>query len=260
MLVGAGDIASCGGDNDQATATLIDGIPGTVFAAGDLVYPDGTAQEYADCFHPTWGRHKDRMLPVIGNHEYHTPGAAGYFGYFGAEAHGPGAYHAVDLGTWRVYVLNSECGQVSCSLGSPQLDWLIADLAANPRQCSLAIWHTPRFSSGPHGDASWVGALWQTLQAAGAELVISGHDHDYERFLPMDAAGGLDTAAGMIQFVVGTGGIGSATFSAVRANSAVRDGTTYGVIQLTLRPGSYDWQFIPVPGQTFTDSGSAACH
>jgi hypothetical protein len=231
-----------------------------VFAAGDLVYPDGTAQEFADCFTPTWGRHKDRMLPVIGNHEYHTPGAAGYFGYFGAAAAGPGAYRAVDLGAWRVYLLNSECGQVSCAAFSPQHQWLVADLAANPRQCSLAIWHAPRFSSAPRGDGTQVGPLWSALAAAGAELVISGHDHDYERFLPMNASGGLDVATGTVQFVVGTGGIGGQVFTSVRANSAVRNGSTHGVLKLTLRAGSYDWQFIPVAGQTFTDSGTATCH
>jgi hypothetical protein len=200
------------------------------------------------------------MLPTIGNHEYQTPGAAGYFGYFGAAAHGPGGYYATDVGAWRVYVLNAECAEVSCAAGSPQVQWLVSDLAANPRSCVAAIWHEPRYTSGPHGDATWTSAFWDALYAAGAELVISGHDHDYERLLPMNPAGGLDTTSGMIQFVVGTGGVGGVTFGSVHANSAVRNGSTFGVLKLTLRPNGWDWQFIPIPGQTFTDSGSGSCH
>jgi hypothetical protein len=260
VLVGAGDIVGCGGSGAVATAALLDAIPGTVFAAGDLVYPDGTAQEFADCFGPTWGRYKARMLPALGNHEYHTAGAAGYFGYFGAAAAGPGGYYATDVGAWRVYVLNSECAEVSCAAGSPQVRWLIADLAANPRECVMAIWHEPRFSSGPHGDSAAVGAFWDALYAAGAELVVSGHDHGYERFLPMVPSGASDPARGIVQFVAGTGGIGGADYASVRANSVVRNGSTFGVLKLTLRAGSYDWQFVPVAGATFTDSGTGSCH
>jgi len=258
-MVGAGDIAGCGGAG-AATASLLDGIGGTVFTLGDNVYPDGTAAEFSDCFGPTWGRHRSRMLPVVGNHEYHTAGAAGYFGYFGAVANGPGGYYATDVGVWRVYVLNSQCSQVSCSADSPQVRWLRADLAANPRECVVALWHESRFSSGPHGDATWVGPFWDALYAAGAEIVLSGHDHMYERFEPMDPTGALDRTKGLVQFVVGTGGIGFVQVSNVRPTSVIRENSTFGVLKLTLRPEGYDWQFVPVAGRTFADSGSGTCH
>ncbi|MCY7418087.1 MAG: metallophosphoesterase [Chloroflexi bacterium] len=259
-MKGAGDIVACGSSNAIATAALLDSIAGTIFTLGDNVYPDATTTEFRDCFDPTWGRQKARMLPVIGNHEYNTAGAAGYFGYFGAAAAGPGGYYAVDQGTWRVYAINSECSFVPCGAASAQLSWLQADLAANPRQCVLAMWHEPRFTSGVHGDATAMAPIWAALHAAGAELVLSGHDHDYERLLPMDPSGTYDPGHGVIQMVVGTGGVGNNAFPGVRANSVVRNDSTYGVIQLTLRPGGWDWHFLPVPGGSFTDSGSASCH
>ena len=260
VLVGAGDIATCGSRGSRMTAALLDDIPGTVFAAGDLAYPDGTPKQFATCFGPTWGRHKGRMLPALGNREYATKGAAGWFEYFGEALPGPEGWYATDIGSWRIYVLNSQCDQVDCGEGSAQLAWLQADLAENPRQCSLAIWHEPRFTSGPHGDTTRVAPFWNVLYAAGAELVLSGHDHAYERLLPMDPSGALDTDHGLIQVIAGTGGGGGATFDSLRANSAVHDGDTLGVLKLTLRHDSWDWRFLPVPGGRFTDSGSARCH
>lgn len=262
VLVGAGDIGVCGSTRDEATADLLDGIPGTVFAAGDTVYENGTPAEYANCYEPSWGRHRWRTRPATGNHEYNTPGAAGYFGYFGTAAGDTDeGWYAFDLGSWRVYMLNSNCNLVGgCGPGSPQLAWLQADLAANTRTCAAAIWHAPRFTSGDHGNSTDVAPLWEAILAAGGEFVISGHDHDYERFAPMNGTGGLDTAAGVRQFVVGTGGVGLRPFLTIKPNSEARSSTAHGVLKLTLRASGYDWQFVPAAGATFTDSGSGTCH
>ena len=262
VLVGAGDIGVCGSTADESTAALLDGISGTVFTAGDTVYPNGTATEYQQCYAPSWGRHLGRTRPAVGNHEYHTPGAAGYFGYFGAAAGDPAAgWYAYDLGVWRIRVLNSNCTQIGgCGPGSAQYAWLQSDLAAHSQRCSAAIWHHPRWSSGQHGDATVVAPLWEALHAAGTELVITGHDHDYERFAPLDATGGPDPSGGIRSFVVGTGGIGLRGFGTVRAGSEARSASTHGVLRLALRSDSYDWSFIPIPGRTFTDNGSGTCH
>lgn len=261
-LVGAGDIAGCGFSADNRTGALIASIPGAVFAAGDNVYPDGTQTEYDTCYQDAWGAAKDRTHPVPGNHEYQTPGAAGYFGYFGAAAGTPGeGWYAYDLGAWRIYALNSNCSDIGgCGPGSRQEQWLRADLAANPRQCVAAIWHHPRFSSGEHGTDALTAGLWQALYDAGAELVIVGHDHDYERFAPMDPLGNLDLARGIREIVVGTGGVGHNTFPTVAANSERRDNSTFGVLKLTLRATSYELQFVPEAGGTFQDEATGTCH
>lgn len=262
VLVGAGDIANCKKiEAAEATARLLDAIPGTVFTLGDHAYEDGTAQEFAQCYDATWGRHRARTRPAVGNHDYHSPEAAPYFAYFGALAGEPGkGYYSYELGAWHVVVLNSKCDVVGCGAGSPQERWLRADLAAHETECSLAYWHRPRFSSGEHGGAPELAPLWQALYEAGVELAISGHDHDYERFAPQDAAGGLDVARGVRQFVVGTGGKKTRRFKEAEPNSEVRETGTFGVLKLTLSPGRYEWQFIPVAGQSFTDSGTGACH
>jgi hypothetical protein len=259
VLAGAGDIASCSGNGDEATADLLDGIEGTVFAAGDTVYEDGTAAEFAECYEPSWGRFKERTRPAIGNHEYGTPGASGYFDYFG-DAAGPdrAGYYAFDHGLWRIYVLNSMCDRVACDAGSAQERWLRTDLSVNPRRCAAAIWHHPRFSSS--GSNAAVRPLWQALQDAGAELVLSGHAHNYERFRPQTAAGTADPIRGVRGFVVGTGGRSLGGFGTILPNSEVRNASTYGVLRLTLRPNNYDWSFVPQVGRTFTDRGTASCH
>jgi hypothetical protein len=260
-LVGAGDVAYCSLPGDESTAALLDRIPGTIFVAGDLAYPDGTAGQFRDCYGPTWGRWRLRTFPTPGNHEYHTAGAAPYFAYFGARAGAAGkGWYAYDLGSWRIYSLNSSCSAVGgCGAGSEQERWLRADLAANPRACVAAVWHHPLFSSGAHGNNLQVQALWTALQDAGAELVLNGHDHDYERFAPQTPAGVAD-AGGIRQFVIGTGGASLRPFSTVRANSERRDASTHGVLQLTLRADGYDWLFVPVAGGTFRDSGAGTCH
>ncbi|HKC47975.1 MAG TPA: Ig-like domain-containing protein [Gemmatimonadales bacterium] len=260
VFVGAGDISDCGNDNDEATAKLLDGIAGTVYTLGDNVYSNGTATEFSQCYDPTWGRHKARTKPAPGNHDYNTAGATGYFGYFGALA-GPSGrgYYSFDLGNWHIISLNSE---VSMSAGSAQETWLRADLAASTKQCTLAYWHKPRFSSGTnHGSLSSAQPLWQALYDFGAEIVLNGHEHNYERFAPQTPTGAADPAKGIREIISGTGGESHYNDEGTPlANSEVFNGTTFGVLKLTLGAGTYSWQFIPVAGQSFTDSGSGSCH
>ena len=260
-FVGAGDIATCGGTADEATALLLDQIPGTVFTLGDNVYNDGSAREFAECYEPSWGRHKARTRPASGNHDYHIPGAADYFAYFGAAAGEPEkGYYSYNLGEWHIIVLNTECSDVGgCTMASPQGQWLQADLAANPRACTLAIWHKPRFTSGTRGSASALIDFWQLLYNAGADVVLNGHDHFYERFARQTPTGVADARYGIRQFTVGTGGAGLYPFGTILPTSEARNNTTYGVLKLTLHAGSYDWAFVPIAGQSYTDSGSAAC-
>jgi PKD repeat protein len=260
VLVGAGDVAYCTRTQDEATANLLDGIPGTVFAAGDLSYPTATLSEFQNCYGPSWGRHKARTKPAIGNHEYDDPGAAGYFGYWGSAAGpNPGGYYSFDIGTWHVVVLNANCSDAGgCNAGSPQYNWLQSDLVAHPSACTAAIWHQPRFSSS--GGSGAMLQIWQLLYDSGAEIVLNGHRHNYERFAPQTAAGAADPAFGIREFVVGTGGASLSSFSTIAANSEVRSNTTYGVLKLTLHSTSYDYSFLPIAGQTFTDSGVGSCH
>jgi hypothetical protein len=253
VLVGAGDISSCSQNNDEATAKLLDNIPGTVFTAGDNAYPDGTYDQYVNCYGPTWGRHKSRTQPAPGNHEYHTANAAGYFQYF----NNPPAYYAYNLGSWRIYALNSE---VDVSATGPQGTWLQNDLSAHPSQCVLAYWHKPRWSSGSvHGSISNVQPLWQILYNAKAELVINGHDHEYERFAEMNASGSA-VSPGLREIVAGTGGESHYSFATILSASQVHNSSTFGVLKLTLHSTSYDWKFVPIAGQSFTDSGTTNCH
>jgi acid phosphatase type 7 len=262
ILVGAGDIASCSSGGDEKTAALLDTIPGTVFTLGDNVYPNGTAKQFMQCYDPSWGRHKARTRPVPGNHDYRTSGGAGYFSYFGAAAGDPRTgYYAYDLGTWRVYALNSNCGQVGgCGPGSAQEKWLKEDLAAHPTPCAVAMFHHPRYSSGEHGDDTDMRHIWKVLYDAGVELILAGHDHTYERFKPQNPQGEPDPEHGIREFVVGTGGRSHYAFEKIDRDSEVRNNTTYGVLKLTLHPNSYDWEFVPEAGGTFHDSGSGQCH
>jgi acid phosphatase type 7 len=258
VLVGAGDIAHCSSEGDEVTANLLDDIPGTIFTTGDNVYPDGAIDQFMNCYEQSWGRHKDRTYPSIGNHDYHTPDAAGYFDYFGSVAGEPGkGYYSYDLGTWHIIVLNSN---IPVEVGSPQEQWLRTDLAAHPTGCTLAYWHHPRFSSGTaHGSSPRMQSLWQALYDFGADVVLAGHEHNYERFAPQDPRGIADPTRGIRQFVIGSGGRSHYTFGPPIANSEVRNGDTYGVLKLTLHPTSYSWEFIPEIGKAFTDSGNAPC-
>jgi PKD repeat protein len=256
-LVGAGDIADCAKTQDELTAQLLDTIPGTVITLGDNAYPHGALADYTNCYAPTWGRHKARTKPIPGNHEYETPGASGYFSYFGAAAGDPAkGYYSYDLGDWHIVALN---GYVAHAAGSTQEQWLRADLGASTKRCTLAYWHGPLFSSGSLTDTT-MRPLWQALYDDGAEVVLAGHEHHYERFAPQTAAGAADPAYGIRQIVVGTGGSGLFGFGTVAPNSEVRNAATFGVLRVTLRPDGYDWKFIPIQGQTFTDQGSGTCH
>ncbi len=263
VLVGAGDIVNCGANRDEETAKLLDTINGTVFTLGDNVYPDGTAQQFADCYNASWGRHKSRTMPAPGNHDYHTTGAAGYFGYFGKAASplennctsNCKGYYSYNLGAWHIVVINSE---IDFSLGSAQDQWLRADLAANKTACTLAYWHEPLYSSGTHGNATRVRPLWNALYQYGADVVLNGHDHRYERFAPQNPNGQADPK-GIREFVVGTGGASLYPESVRQPNSETQNSTSWGVIKLTLHATSYDWEFVPMAGQTYRDSGSANC-
>jgi acid phosphatase type 7 len=263
VLVGAGDISDCSSPSGaEATAKLLDQIPGTVMAVGDLAYPDGSKEDFV-CYDKTWGRAKSRTRPAVGNHEFHSASATPYFDYFGAAAGDAKiGYYSYELGTWHIIVLNSECPDVGgCNAGSSEEKWLRADLAAHPVACTLAYWHKPLFSSGDkHGNDPEIKPLWQALYEANADVVVNGHDHDYERFAPQTPEGAADPARGIREFVVGTGGKNHRPFAPPKPNSEVRDATAFGVLKLRLKSNAYDWQFIPEAGKTFTDTGSGTCH
>ncbi len=263
-VVAAGDIACDPAHNvgaptdcDQAaTANLIGQLhPTGVLTLGDNQYEDGTLAAFKSVFDPTWGRYRSIMYPAIGNHEYLTSGAAGYFGYFGVPA-----YYSFNLGAWHLIALDSECSHVGgCQVGSAQERWLLADLSAHPSLCTLVYWHEPRWSSGEHQDATQMSAIWADLVAAHVDVVLSGHNHDYERFAPLDANGQRDPA-GVTEFVVGTGGKNHYGFVASPlTGELVRNDASFGVIEMTLRPTGYSWSFVAAPGFTFRDSGSANC-
>src|SRR5215472_10794197 len=258
ILVGAGDIADCRNlTGAEATAKLLDKIPGTVITVGDLAYPDGSKDNFA-CYDKTWGRARSRTRPSPGNHEFHAAGATPYFDYFGVLAGDPRTgYYSYDLGSWHVVVLNSECREVGgCQAGSPQEKWLREDLAKHNAACTVAYLHKPRFSSGlNHGNDLGVTALYQALYDYNAELVIAGHDHDYERFAPQDPIGRSDPKRGLREFVVGTGGKSHREFGPKKPNSEVRNNDAFGVLKLTLKATGYDWKFLPEAGKTFTDAG-----
>lgn len=253
VLLAVGDIGSCDSTHDEGVAHLAANLPGTIALLGDIVYPDGSPADYANCFDPAWGPMVGRIRPVPGNHDYQTARAGGYFGYFGAAAGPIGeGWYSYQLGGWHVIALNSICDAVGgCGAGSPQLAWLIADLAAHPATCTLAYWHHPRYSSGLHGDDAMTEPLWRALAAAGADLVLAGHDHDYERFAPID---------GIRSFVVGTGG--RSLYAMARpadAASELRANDSYGLLQLTLRAAGFDWRFVPAAGSSLADAGSTGC-
>jgi acid phosphatase type 7 len=263
VLVGAGDIADCSDlSGAEATARLLDGIRGTVFTAGDNAYEGGTAEQFAKCYDPTWGRQKTRTRPSVGNHEFHSGGATPYFDYFGAVAGDPAqGYYSYDLGSWHIVVLNSECAEVGgCQEGSVEEKWLREDLKSHPAACTLAYWHKPLFSSGAkHRNDPEMKAFWQDLYDARAAVVINGHDHDYERFAPQNPEGKTDAARGIREFVAGTGGKNHRPFAAPLPTSEVRNADTFGVLKLTLHAKSYEWEFVPEAGKTFHDSGSGSC-
>lgn len=267
LIVAAGDIAcdpsgprgadrSC---RDSSTADLIERInPDHVLTLGDNQYGTAELSSFLAAFASTWGRFKSIIRPSVGNHDYAAPEAAGYFEYFGERAgRRGGGYYSFDLGGWHLIALNSNCGIVGCLEDSAQARWLLSDVKAHPARCTLAFWHHPLFTSGKHGGDYALTYLWDTLDQAGAEVVLSGHDHLYERFRPSDATGRPSTH-GIRQFVVGTGGHSLSAFVSPLAGSEVRYNADFGVLILTLSPGSYAWEFRTVSGEP-VDSGTSPC-
>ncbi|MGI8538718.1 MAG: metallophosphoesterase family protein [Rubrobacteraceae bacterium] len=258
-LVGAGDIARCDSNADEATARLIGNMRGTVFTLGDNVQGSGAASEFRNCYAPSWGRFKNRTRPAVGNHEYYTPGARPYYGYFGVRAGVSGrGYYSYKRGNWLIVVLNSNCDVIRCDRNSAQVAWLRQTLAANPTRCTAAMFHHPLFST--NSPTPNVRTLWRVLYNRKADIILNGHAHSYERFAPQNPDGVRDLDRGIRQFVVGTGGAEPINpFGPRPKNSVVRNDQTNGVMRLTLRNGSYNWKFVPVAGKTFTDSGGARC-
>lgn len=256
MLVGAGDIGECGpGTGSELTARLLDRTDGTVFTAGDNAYPRGTAQDFRNCYEPSWGRHKARTRPSPGNHDYETPGAAAYFSYFGANA-GPAGlgYYTFTAGNWTIYSLNSN---VPIDRNSAQMQWLQAELSGAGVGCSAAILHHSPYSSGPHGEHPFLRDLWRTLYAARVDVLIAAHDHLYERFAAMDGDGRPDPSRGVRLFIAGTGGARLVPSVRVAPNSETRL-SDFGVLRLTLRQSGYQWDFIQAGGNIF-DTGVDTC-
>ncbi|HET6763577.1 MAG TPA: metallophosphoesterase [Longimicrobiaceae bacterium] len=257
-LVAVGDIGECPMAGARATAELARRLPGTIAVLGDEAYPTGSDADFARCFDPAWGPLKARIRPVPGNHEYLTANGAAYYRYFGPRAGRPGeGWYSYELGAWHVVAINSS---VDVGPASPQVAWLRDDLARAGGRCILAYWHTPRFSVGPHGSRVRITAVWAALQQAGAAVVLSGHDHLYERFAPLTAEGRRDPVRGIRQFVVGTGGAGRYRPLTRDPNAEVVDATAWGVLHLRLEADAYAWAFVPVAGSAFTDSGRAPCH
>jgi hypothetical protein len=273
IVYAAGDVACAPGDSvtsktchaGQTSDIILGGRDAArVLALGDLQYNSASLSNLRGSYDGSWGRVKSITSPALGNHE---GGGSGYFDYFNgvgakdgpAGLRGSG-YYSYDVGAWHLIALNSNCARVSCSAGSAQVQWLQTDLAAHPTACTLAYWHHPRFSSGYDGDNTFMQTIWQTLYNANADLVLVGHSHDYERYAPLGASGGLDPSRGIREFVVGTGGAFFTGISSAKPNSEVRQNNTFGVLKLTLAATSYSWQFLPEAGKSFSDSGSQACH
>ena len=263
VLVGAGDIARCDSDDDEATASLIDGLPGIVFTLGDTAYDSGSEAELRDCYGPTWGRFRDRTgFVVTGNHDIRTADGAPLLAYFEGAATRDGAtWFGEDVGGWHVVVLDANCDHLDggCGPDSPQVRWLREDLAASRARCTLAMWHQPRFSSGIHGNDAGVAPFWDVLYAAGADLVLNGHDHDYERFAPQDPEGRPDEQQGITEIVAGTGGGPLRDFETLEANSVMRSSDVNGVLELTLAADTWAFRFVSTDG-TFFDQGQGICH
>src|SRR4051812_39980039 len=276
---GAGDSTHC---RQRATSDLLaTGSYAQVLPLGDEQYENGDLAKFQGSYDPSWGRVRSISRPAVGNHEYETAAAAGYFDYFNGAGNQSGpagdrakGYYSYDVSLpsgsrWHIVALNSECGASSagtvgqagaCDAGSAQERWLRANLAANPTPCTLAYWHHPLFSSGGIGNNPVMQQIWTDLYDAGADVVLNGHDHNYERFAPQQPDGTADTTYGIREFVVGTGGKTLLAMGVVKPNSEVRHNTSFGVMELTLHDTGYDWHFAPAAGQTDTDSGSAPCH
>ena len=258
VVLVAGDVAQCNVRGAQLTADVVQAMPDAiVLAPGDLAYENGSANDFARCYDSSWGKFKDRTWPAPGNHEYGTPGATGYFNYFGSRVGAPDkGYYSIDIGQWHVVALNSN---IDADVDSTQVAWLRKDLAAKAGPCVLAFWHHPRYSSGIHGSHRRMQAVWETLHEHGASIVIAAHDHHYERFAPLNAQGKKATTRGIRSFVVGTGGARLYNIGLRGENSLAWHGTTWGVLKLTLHADSYDWEFLSAQPTNFQDKGSSSC-
>jgi Calcineurin-like phosphoesterase len=272
VIAAAGDIACTPGDmtapcQDQQTAALLAGAD-RVLPLGDNQYDDGALSDYLGRYDLSWGQYKSNSAPVPGNHEYKTPEATGYFDYFdgvgaltGPAGDRDKGYYSYDVGTWHLIALNANCGVYGvpggCTQLSPQMIWLASDLAAHPTACTLAYWHQPRFSSMYTNTP--MGAAWRILYDNGADVVLNGHQHNYERFAPM-APDGTQDDLGLREFIVGTGGSDLSTYTPTYPTSRVEDSSSFGVLKMTLYPQKYDWEFVPAGTGTFTDSGTGRCH
>lgn len=255
-LVGAGDIADCGYPFVTATARLLDSYSGTVFTLGDNAYPSGSAESFSTCYAPTWGRQLARTRPVPGNHDYQTAAAGPYFDYFGAAAGSAGeGYYSFDAGNWLVLALNSN---IPIGAGSVQYGWVQSQLSSSTAPCTLVLMHHPLFSSSQNGPQAFVRDIWRVLYQHNVDLVLTGHDHGYERFAPQDPDGHSDPARGVRLIVSGTGGGPSYAFTRFQANSEVQ-ASVHGVLKLVLQSTSYSWQFVSIPGESFSDSGTGTC-
>ncbi len=252
------DIASCGSDGDEAVGALLDTLDGWVISPGDNSQHEGTAEYYQNCYEPNFGRHKWRIFPVPGNHDMFQRSLDGYYAYFGANAGNPGeGYYALDYGSWRIIALNS---MTDLQPSSAQYSWLVNQLAANTRQCTLVFVHHPRFHSGAGDLSRRVRAAFELMYNANVDVLVSGDAHHYERFAPMNPQGRLDVERGIRQFIVGTGGASHTRLNRAWSTTEARDNTTYGVTRFMLGNGEYSWQFIPASDGTFTDSGAWTCH
>jgi hypothetical protein len=270
VLYAAGDIACPPGSaatatqcGQQRTSDLITSAS-RVLPLGDNQYDAGALSAYTSVYRPTWGRFDPLTSPVPGNHEYGTSGAGGYFSYFGARAGTPGqGWYSYDLGAWHLLALNSECNHLSgnpCASGGAQETFVRADLAAHPNACTLAYFHEPVFSSGTAApdNAAAMMPIWRDLYAAHVDLVLNGHKHNYQRANLLGPTGAVDSR-GIRLIIVGTGGVDLSGSAALRPGFQVFDNKTFGVLRVTLHPGSYDWQFVPEPGKTFRDAGTDLC-
>ncbi|HEX2140846.1 MAG TPA: metallophosphoesterase [Candidatus Limnocylindria bacterium] len=261
LVLAVGDLTNCP-EMSSGVPELVASLPGPLLAVGDIVDPGGSYQEYRDCYEPQWGALRDRIWPVPGNHDYNVPGAGPYFAYFGLDAGTPGAgWYSRDLGWWHVVALNSICPAVGgCDQDSQQVQWLIEDLAAHPARCTLAFFHHPRFSSGDGAAPPRTETIWKVLYDAGADVVLNGHDHHYDRFAPLAPDGSIDERRGIRQFTVGTGGASRSRGTGQAPQSEFLTREHHGVLQLALHRDRYEWQFISAADGAVIDSGSDTCH
>jgi hypothetical protein len=258
VFVGAGDISICDQDGDDHTSELLASIPGTIYTLGDNSNQSGTPDQYLNCFGPSWGRYLGRLYPSPGNHDLVYENGSGYYDYFASvPVERDKGYYSYNVGEWHIIALNSG---IDTSAESLQAQWLREDLNNHPSLCSLAYWHHPRWSSGASGNNNHMAAVWQILYDSGVEVVLNGHDHVYERFSPQDPTGALDTTRGIREFIVGTGGASHHWFGQILPNSEARNYDSFGVLKFLLYPDGYVWEFIPVRGASFTDSGFDYCH